>query len=260
MRSSRSAVSRAGSSPLACTALEVARRGTRLARALLDAAVARRPATRRRVRERPQHPRDVAQRRALPPPFGQRPRRLALEVDHEPVAARPEHLAEVQVAVVADPLADGADCVERAEQVAHGVAAAGDRRDGLVVGQVAEGLVDLLVDVAVRSASDSGLASSGAKGVVGNRSPAPRASRRRPVRAGRTRADELAPRRRQLLERERPAVDGARHELLHDPERRAEQRAASRPPADSCGTFSKPCATRKRSSSSSGFTPASMRR
>ena len=52
--------------------------------------------------ERAQHAGDVAQRRALEPPLAERPRRLALEVDDDEVAAGVEHLAEMVVAVDAD--------------------------------------------------------------------------------------------------------------------------------------------------------------
>src|SRR5579871_896529 len=51
------------------------------------------------VRERAQHPGDVAERRALAPALDERPRRLALEVDDHPVVAGEEGLAEVVVAV-----------------------------------------------------------------------------------------------------------------------------------------------------------------
>src|SRR6266851_1062895 len=56
----------------------------------------------RRVVERAQHARDVAQCAAFDPPLAQRPRRLAFEVDDHEVVARPQHLSEVIVAVRAD--------------------------------------------------------------------------------------------------------------------------------------------------------------
>src|SRR5439155_3032403 len=54
-----------------------------------------------RIAERAQHPRDVAQRRVLAPALGERPRRLALEVDDQEIIVGDEHLAEVVIAVVA---------------------------------------------------------------------------------------------------------------------------------------------------------------
>ena len=65
--------------------------------------------------ERAQHARDVAHRRALQAALAERPRGLALEVDDDEVAPRPQHLAEVVVAVGADAAAQ-----KRAvEQPAH---------------------------------------------------------------------------------------------------------------------------------------------
>src|SRR5205085_3492378 len=97
-----------------------------------------------RVGERAQHPRHVAERRALASALGERPGRLALEVDHDPVGARPEHLAEVVVAVVADQPPDRAEARPQAELLAHLLAAAGDRRELRPVGQAREDLLDLL--------------------------------------------------------------------------------------------------------------------
>src|SRR5947209_5016311 len=56
----------------------------------------------RRIRERAEHSRDVAQRAALAAPLGERPRGLPLEVEEDPVVAGPERLPEVVVAVDAD--------------------------------------------------------------------------------------------------------------------------------------------------------------
>src|SRR5205085_3507786 len=96
---------------------------------------------------RAQHPGDVAQRRALSPPLGDRPRRLALEVDDEPVTAGPEHLAEVVVTVVTDDLPDRAELREPAQPLADLLAAAEDRCQRLVVlGQLGEDVLDLVVD------------------------------------------------------------------------------------------------------------------
>ena len=115
-----------------------------------------RPAARRRrslrrrggVRERAQHPRDVAERRALPAPLGERARGLALEVEDQPVLlVRPERLAEVVVAVRADHAADGADVREQAQVVAHLLAAAPRSCSSAgMSGSVGEDVLDLLVD------------------------------------------------------------------------------------------------------------------
>ena len=55
--------------------------------------------------------------------LGEGTRRLALEVEHEPVAVRPEHLAEVVVAVPADGLAAAARAPRGAQAREHVVAA-----------------------------------------------------------------------------------------------------------------------------------------
>src|SRR5581483_9626004 len=54
------------------------------------------------VRERTEHPGDVAERRALAAPLRKRSRGLALEVEDDPGVSGPERLAQVEVAVVAD--------------------------------------------------------------------------------------------------------------------------------------------------------------
>ena len=102
---------------------------------------------RRRVREGAKHPGDVAERGSLPPALVERSRRLALEVDHPPVAVRPERLPEVEVAVVADHTPDGADMREHPQLLTDILAAAHDRCDRLVVfRQLEEDALDLLVD------------------------------------------------------------------------------------------------------------------
>ena len=58
-----------------------------------------------RVAERSQHAGDVAQRRLRHAPLGDRPRRLALEIDEEDVAVDLEHLSEMEVAVRANAFA-----------------------------------------------------------------------------------------------------------------------------------------------------------
>ena len=55
-----------------------------------------------RVRERPEHAGDVLQHALLRPPLGQRPRRLALEIEDGEAVRRPEELPEMVVAVDAD--------------------------------------------------------------------------------------------------------------------------------------------------------------
>src|SRR5207253_2152773 len=52
------------------------------------------------IAERAQHPGHIAQRRMLLAALGQRPRRLALEIDDQEIVVRNEHLPEVIVAVV----------------------------------------------------------------------------------------------------------------------------------------------------------------
>ena len=83
----------------------------------------------------------------LQPPLGQRPRRLALEVEDHPAAVGEHRLAEVVVAVRADDAAAGADVRQRLQPLAHVLAAAGDRRQRLVVsGRSRKIALDLLVD------------------------------------------------------------------------------------------------------------------
>src|ERR1700733_4878064 len=99
------------------------------------------------VGERAEHARHVAQRRALLPALGQRPGGLALEVDDHPAARGGERLPQVVVAVGADHAAGDADLGPRGEALADVLAAAGDRRQALViVGQAQEDPLDVLVD------------------------------------------------------------------------------------------------------------------
>ena len=72
-----------------------------------------------RVVERAEHARDVAQRRALEPALADRARGLALEVDDHEVLARPEHLAEVEVAVDAHAHVDELRVEQRLEALEH---------------------------------------------------------------------------------------------------------------------------------------------
>ena len=89
-----------------------------------------------RVREGAQHAGDVAQGRALAASLGDAARRLALEVEDQPVLVLgPERLAEVVVAVRADHPADVPDVRQRTQVVAHLLAAARDRLEHVARGQ-----------------------------------------------------------------------------------------------------------------------------
>ena len=121
-----------------------------LPRAVLPA-LGRRPAAqdpraRRRVAEGAQHARDVAQRRALQAPLGDRAPRLALEVEQHPAALGEHGLAEVVVAVGADDAPARADVGERLQALLDVLAAAADRIERLELGQLDEDPLDLLVD------------------------------------------------------------------------------------------------------------------
>ena len=56
----------------------------------------------RRVMERAHHPRHVAQRRTFDAPFADRHGRIAFKIQKDKIASRPEHLAQMQIAVDAD--------------------------------------------------------------------------------------------------------------------------------------------------------------
>ena len=175
-----------------------------------------------------------------------------------------EHrLAEVQVAVGADDAAAGADVRERLQLLAHVLAAAADRRRCAVgLGQLEEDPLDLLVDVGGEDRQRLRRSARRAR-TPGRRCPsrAPSAARRSPRRAPRSRSSSPSGSRAELVQRQLPAVARAGQELLQDA--RASRRSGgprprtSRPAAAMCG---KPRADRKRSSSSSGFTPGSTRR
>ena len=55
-----------------------------------------------RIIDRTDQAGDVARRRRLAPPFGERAARLAVEIDDEDVVLDDQHLAEMEVAVMAD--------------------------------------------------------------------------------------------------------------------------------------------------------------
>ena len=95
------------------------------------------------VVERAEHPGHVSERRALDPPLAERSRGLALEVDDDEVAAGPQDLAEVVVAVDADPLP--ADLVAGEDRVTS---------EELVL--ASEQLLDLGSDLVVAQAAERG--------------------------------------------------------------------------------------------------------
>ncbi len=175
----------------------------------------------RRVGERAEHPGDVAQRRALAAPLDERARRLALEVEDDPVLPRPEGLAEVVVAVRADHAAARAGVGEQAQLLADLLAAAEDRREALVVvGQREEDARDLLVDRRRQQPERLDARLLGREGRVvrvgAERGVHVRGHLAEPAQP----VEEALGRRRDLVERELPAVDRAGDELLQEPERR----------------------------------------
>src|SRR5579884_2959394 len=209
------------------------------------------------VGERAQHPRDVAQRAPLPPPLGQRARRLALEVEQHPVARRacsrarhgfragrrrlrrrrfqprsPERLPEVEVAVVADHTAQPADVREQPQALAHLLAAAADWVEVVVVvGQLEEHRLDLVVDARREQPERLARRLLGAEAGVG------RVGAEQRVHPARDLAEPPQAREEALrlivdrVERELPAVDAARDEALQDPERRVHRLPRVRVPA-----------------------------
>ncbi len=188
---------------------------------------------RRGVGEGAQHARDVAQRRALAAALDQRPRRLALEVQHDPVAVGGvHHLAEVVVAVVADDAPGRADLGEHPQLLAHLLAAAADRRQDVeAVGKVEEDALDLLVDGRGQQAQRLG------RGLLGRERRVGVVGAQRGVQATGDLAQRACPRdeaRRilaQVGERQVPAVGRARQEVLDDAERRVDQPARVAVPA-----------------------------
>ena len=99
------------------------------------------------VGEGAKHPRDVAERRVAVPALGQAARRLAFEVDHDPVLPfGPQHLAEVVVAVDANGETRGADLREHLAEVAQLAGATGDRLERRQLRQRGEHPLDLPVD------------------------------------------------------------------------------------------------------------------
>ena len=250
-----------GGCPRACDGLQVAVEEV-LAGALLDALVRRRPATRRGVGERAQHPGDVAQRRVLEPPLGQRPRRLALEVDHEPVVLRPR-------APGRGGGRRGGGCACRPSRPSRARAAASARASprptsGAVTsfsGSVRNTCVDLLVDGG-REQGERLLARllGRERGVVGlgrehgvhladHLAEPPRAADER------RRVGRRAPAARASSRRPRPARTPARSRATRSS---ASPRTTTSPTASARSRT--PCVAKKWSISSSGFTPASTRR
>ena len=245
-RSSRSVASRGGSRPAALHRLEVAVEELG-PRALLDALVSGDARDRRGVGERAQHPGDVAQRRALAPPLGQRraparPRSRSRASRRSPRA--PGRGGGRRGGGCAGRPSRRVESSRSSSRTASPRPAIGATR--LVVGQVQEDLVDLLVD---------------GRGQERERLRARLLRARTPGRRGRTRARVHArrsPRRagagaptnasgspRQLLERERPAVDRARRRTRCTiPSVALDQRPGVRPPAPRAAARSRSRASR----------------
>ena len=169
-----------------------------------------------RVGERAEHARDVAQRRALAAALGERARGLALEVEHEPVAVGPQHLAEVVVAVLADRLAAGA---------ARGAARAAARARRPPRARTASAAPPGSRPSSTSRASASALSAAPGRACSGRNAGSPASRGEHGVHA---RGDLAQPAQRarngagvgERLERELPAVARTRHERLQDAERR----------------------------------------
>src|SRR5206468_3409904 len=71
------------------------------------------------IAERPQHPRDVLQWRLRRTAFGERPRRLPLEIENHEVFFGPKYLSQVVVAVDPDREAGVAELANRGETGEH---------------------------------------------------------------------------------------------------------------------------------------------
>ena len=190
---------------------------------------------RSRVGERPEHAGDVTERRALAAPLRQRARRLALEVEHDPVRPRPEHLAEVVVAVVADDASRRGHAREQAQLLADVLPAPGDGLELLAVRQVREQLVDLLVDRRGEDPERLGARLLGREGGVG------RVGAENHVHGAghlaeppRLRVEGLRAL-REAFQREGPTVLLARDVLLHDAERGLHEPAREGVPAGERG-------------------------
>ena len=116
------------------------------------------------VGEGAKHPRDIAERRVAVPALGQAARRLAFEVDHDPVFPfGPQHLAEVVVAVDANCETRGPDLREHLAEVAQLAGATGDGLERRRLRQRGEHRSISPSTDAPRMATDSELGSSGAK-------------------------------------------------------------------------------------------------
>ena len=173
-----------------------------------------------------------------------------------------EHgLAEVVVAVRADHAAARADVREHLQPLAHVLAAAERSARAPALGQLEEHALDLLVDV--RGQERQRLRARLVGREAGSAASEPSAVCSSPVTSpsARTRSRKPSGSLRELVQRQLPAVAGAGQVLLQDAERRVDRGGprtrTSRRAARCCGN---PRADRKRSSSSSGFTPGSTRR
>ena len=204
--------------------------------------------------------------RLLAPALGERPRRLALEVDDDPVVAVPQRLAEVEVAVGADALSRPSPTAERrAASVARIASAAPDeRRELLALGQTRR----RRRRSPRRSCAVSRPALSGV-GVLGRERRVRRVGREHRVHLADDRAELAASRSRNASgstrssrRAELPAVDARPGRTAARPERRVHRARPRTPyqPASFGDVRSKPCSAKNSSMSSSGFTPASTRR
>ena len=164
------------------------------------------------VRERAQHPGDVAERRALAPALGERARRLALEVDHHPVARSSDQSVCprwrspcVRIVLPNEPACESSASDSRTSSPRPRIGSSASTSSG---SSTKMRLISSST-VAVSSASDSVLGSSGRSRVarVGAEHGVHRAGhlRRAGAAARGTRSGSLS----QLVERELPAVDGA---------------------------------------------------
>jgi len=74
----------------------------------------------RRIIDRTDQAGDIARRGRLAPPFGQRPARLALEIDDEDIVLDDQHLSEMEIAVVPDVQAVDILRKQRAQSIMQG--------------------------------------------------------------------------------------------------------------------------------------------
>ena len=173
---------------------------------------------------------------------------------------RPQHLAEVVVAVVADHAADGPDVREQPQPVAHLLAAAAIGGERLDVGQVEEDLLDLLVDRRRQERERLGARLLGRE--VADRRSRGRAPCAGPSpRRGGARAQEATPARTRASSSASSQPSARRGtNRWRIPRVASSGRPVARIQPASAATLREAPLVRKRSSSSSGLTPASSRR